>query len=393
MNNLYASVSNKLSEIKDSILCYLHSPLQIRGTRGIMGDDFGMMLFLFHYAKTMNDKKVGDTAQKLAEDIVESLSGMPSSSYCDGWSGALLFFDYLRDNDFVDIEIDDIIDTVEKNIESYTNFCLTNRLFELLYGVAGVGIYWLRHNNRQMVDYIISALYNAKETDGISNGYRWIFRSARIVEQQEYNLSMSHGLVGMLLFVLRAFEKYGDKKAEKILASGINYMLSRRNNESDSVSLFPSVADSDTLKHSRLGWCYGDLGCGYLMYEAAKVCARDDWRNTAIDIYRHSSLRRTHETNMVSEAGLCHGAAGVAMMFRDIADKTHYAMFDECADYWLSETVKHSRFSDGLAGYKSLYVNTWHNDMSFLTGISGIGLASLSFLDSSCKAASHFLLP
>lgn len=29
MNNLYASVSNKLSEIKDSILCYLRYPLQL----------------------------------------------------------------------------------------------------------------------------------------------------------------------------------------------------------------------------------------------------------------------------------------------------------------------------------------------------------------------------
>lgn len=391
-DNLYSLVSNKVSEIKDSILCNLHLSEQCSTTHGIMGNDFGILLFLFHYAKTMKDEETVVAAQELAEHIMEILSYTTSASYCEGWAGILMCFDYLRDNDFIDIETDDIITAVEANIEDYTRFCLSNGIFEFLYGASGVGFYWLQRNNKRMIDNIVSALYKVKESDSLSGGYKWKMQSTKMDDRPDYNLSMSHGLVGMLLFLLRVFERYGDDMAKEMLVSGVYYLLSHRNTEKASLSVFPSTADSDKAKQSRLGWCYGDLGCAYLLYEASTVCQRDDWKQIAIDIYRHASFRRTYETSMVSDAGLCHGSSGVAMMFRNIANNTIETEFKECADYWIKETLAHSRFTDGLAGYKSLYINSWYNDLSFLTGIPGIGLSLLSHIDSECKAADYFLL-
>lgn len=54
--------------------------------------------------------------------------------------------------------------------------------------------------------------------------------------------------------------------------------------------------------------------------------------------------------------------------------------FKDVANYWFNETLKMSKFEDGLAGYK-----VWHtedgyvNQMGILEGIAGIGLALLSY--------------
>ena len=50
------------------------------------------------------------------------------------------------------------------------------------------------------------------------------------------------------------------------------------------------------------------------------------------------------------------------------------------ADYWMEQTLNHSRFDDGLAGYKSFEADQWTNSDSLLTGVAGIGLVMISCL-------------
>ena len=178
-------------------------------------------------------------------------------------------------------------------------------------------------------------------------------------------------------------EKYNDESAREMVEDGIRYLLSLKGDGTDGISLFPSVVDGDeylSRRNSRLGWCYGDLGCAYLLYEASCVYGRDDWREAAMDIYWHAAGRRTREMSLVVDAGLCHGAAGIAMMFDDIYGKTGDAAFRECADYWMEETLGHACFPDGVAGYRTFYINDWYNDFSLLTGVSGIGMMMLSYI-------------
>ncbi len=392
-NNLYISIVDKIVEIKNNILHNMTSMQLSDKTRGLMDDDFGILLFLHNYAKVMNDDEVARFAYKYTEHIINTLSNTVSNSYCDGWAGALLCFDYLRDDNFVDINIDDIIDMVETSIYHYTVFCISNNVYEFLYGVSGVGLYWLSRDNHKMIDYIVSSLHKAKETDIESTGYKWNMKNMNVTDSPDYNLSMSHGLVGMLLFLTRVFEKYGDIKAEEMIVGGINYLLAQRNVRTDSISIFPSVANNNNIntQQSRLGWCYGDLGCAYLLYEASIIFKREDWRKTAMEIYKHASHRRTPSTTMVVDAGLCHGTAGIAMLFQDIAIKSKDVIFEECVNFWMAETIKMAKFEDGVAGYKTVFLNDTRLDYSLITGVSGIGLMMLWYIDNKYTWKNLFL--
>lgn len=56
-------------------------------------------------------------------------------------------------------------------------------------------------------------------------------------------------------------------------------------------------------------------------------------------------------------------------------------LIDSSTKYWLRQSLKLSCFENGFAGYKSNYDNNWVSDYILLTGISGIGLSYLSYLE------------
>jgi hypothetical protein len=82
----------------------------------------------------------------------------------------------------------------------------------------------------------------------------------------------------------------------------------------------------------------------------------------------------------VFDAGICHGSAGIAMIYRRMFIDTKLDFFSCATKYWLNQTSNFSVFDDGLAGFKTCTGNNWENDYSLLTGISGIGLLFLSYL-------------
>jgi hypothetical protein len=52
--------------------------------------------------------------------------------------------------------------------------------------------------------------------------------------------------------------------------------------------------------------------------------------------------------------------------------------FKQSAYYWFNETLKLANHKNGLAGYKSHQNDDWVDEMNFLHGIAGIGLALIS---------------
>ena len=137
---------------------------------------------------------------------------------------------------------------------------------------------------------------------------------------------------------------------------------------------------SEAVSKSRLAWCYGDLGIGLALWQAGKAVKNHVWKEKGLDILLQSTKRRAlHETSVI-DAGICHGSAGLVMIFRRLFFETQRDEFKDVILYWIDQTLNLSRFNDGLAGYKSFVKNEWICDYSLLTGISGIGLTLLSYL-------------
>jgi len=117
------------------------------------------------------------------------------------------------------------------------------------------------------------------------------------------------------------------------------------------------------------------------LWQAGKAIDKPEWKNKGLEILLQSTQRRNLNENFVRDAGICHGSAGIALIYRRLYIETGRDEFREATQYWINQTLNFSCFDDGLSGYKTLVKEGWKCDYSLLTGISGIGLVLLSYLE------------
>ena len=392
IHNSRTAIEDKVKEIKDCLICYINTNKSKSYEDGLMGNNIGILLFLYHYSRFFNDEGIEDIAHSWAMYIVNNVHKVESYAYCDGWSGILMCFKYLKQQGYIDIDVYDSISDINAYISKGTDIYSQWKIYEFLYGSAGVGFYWLEEDNRDMINTIVSSMDENKELGTSGNGYKWKMRNFYDLGNAQYNLSMSHGITGMLLFLLRVCEKYEDETALRLLKGGISYLIAQENRQ-DAISVLPSFGECESIKcNSRLGWCYGDMSCAYRMYESGVYLKNSQLEQKAINIYKHCIGRKEKQVNFIVDAGLCHGSAGVAMGFDCIMKKSGDRSFKDITEYWIADTLARAEFEDGLAGYKNYTEKGWRNDYSLLTGVSGIGLMLLSFLSEDTNWY-KFLLP
>ena len=90
-------------------------------------------------------------------------------------------------------------------------------------------------------------------------------------------------------------------------------------------------------------------GVAVALMSAATATARDDWRADALEL-AHGMAARSFEPSQVIDAGLCHGAAGVAHLFNRLSQATGDAELARAADAWFARTLAMRR-SDAIAGF------------------------------------------
>ena len=136
----------------------------------------------------------------------------------------------------------------------------------------------------------------------------------------------------------------------------------------------------DDNYYSRLAWCYGDLGVATSLWQAGKALHNREWQEKALEVLRFSTSRRDIRSAGVIDAGLCHGAASVCMMFHYAYRQTGENLFEEVRDYWFDVTLNMGSRKEGLAGYSAWGGNEkgWVKEYDLLEGIAGIGLLLLS---------------
>jgi hypothetical protein len=85
----------------------------------------------------------------------------------------------------------------------------------------------------------------------------------------------------------------------------------------------------------------------------------------------------------VIDAGICHGAAGLALIFHQLHHATGDVRFAQAARRWYEATLNYAR-DDIEGGFTAAYVTAhgleWRPDLSLVGGAAGIGLALLAAL-------------
>jgi len=350
---------------------------------GLYSGDFGILLFLYYYSHYSKSPKYIDLTDSYAEELIGNLGNrIKLHTFCDGLSGVLYLFLFLREKEFIDIDYAETEDVFDNYIISKAREDIANRNYDFMHGALGAGLYFLKKGTHlEVIDLLINYLYETAEKDLIHKTFKWK-SSLGIDKGIGYNIALSHGISSIVLFLIRAIKNnIQNPHTEEILHSAVRYILSQEIDANQYGCCFPSQSKAEIYK-SRLGWCYGDLGVGYALWEAGKIADIEEWKNKGMEVLLHTSKRLSPEKDFIRDAGICHGSAGVAMFFRHLYMETQNPQFKQAVDFWISSTLSFANHSDGLAGYKTFEIDSFRDwgDYSLLTGIAGIGLVLLSFL-------------
>ncbi|MNY12815.1 Lanthionine synthetase C-like protein [compost metagenome] len=165
----------------------------------------------------------------------------------------------------------------------------------------------------------------------------------------------------------------------------MNYFLTiARETPEISGSYWPNLEDGRTGIKSRLAWCYGDVGIAITILRAGILTGNEEWREKAVEVLELNAKRRELKANQILDAGLCHGAAGLAFMFGEAGKLSQNAVLMETATYWLEQTLAFDTHPDGIAGYKTYFEGQnevfYYPAAGFLEGVSGVGLGMIGIL-------------
>lgn len=315
-------------------------------------------------------------AQALLPDLYSGFAGV-------GWVLAHLTRELFEGDGDLTLEIDDALRQMLAGITEDVPF-------ELVGGLAGYGSYLVERlpnaGCAELIDRVIGLLHASRDGNGVwFSKPEWLPQWQReLMPRGHYNLGVAHGIPGVIGF-LAAAQHAGvrDPRVARLANDAVQWVLAQKGIWPGST--FPSHIPSDSEpRQTRTAWCYGDLGVAAVLQSAAQAFERPEWRDEALAIARVAARRSVVDTK-VSDAGLCHGATGLAHLFNRMYQATGDEELGDAAQRWYRIALDMRRPGKGLAGYLSWYESTrpgeegsWRGEQGFLSGIAGIGLALLA---------------
>jgi len=262
------------------------------------------------------------------------------------------------------------------------------REYDLVGGLAGFGLYGLLRQDdeigRAVTGRVVTRLAEIAERGDA--GASWFTPAVLLPEHQRerfprgyHNLGLAHGVPGVVGFLAQAAAR-GHGDAADLCGAAVDWLLAQRLPDGAG-GAYPNTVElgsgDSERRPARLAWCYGDAGVAAALLVAGTALDRGDWRAAAEEIAL-GAARRPEERSGVLDAGICHGAAGLALIFHRFHHATGDAAFAEAASGWYGRLLDMRRPGAGVGGYQAWEPPTWVDDPGLLGGAAGIALVLLA---------------
>lgn len=378
-----ADIEQSLSEhlAREATGNALPEPNLAHGTAGVA------LFFAYLHAAGGSEEAADRTIEALAlsREVIGARHVLPSlySGFAGvGWVTAHLTRELFEGAGDLNLEIDDAIRRLLSEVTEKAPF-------EQLGGLAGYGSYLVERfpdaGAEELLDRVIGLLEASRESNGV-----WFTRPEWLVEWQRqlmpqgcFNVGVAHGVPGVIGFLAAAWSAgLRDRRIPRMANDAVRWLVAQRGTWPG--SLYPShVSPESGPRQTRTAWCYGDLGIAAVLLSAARAFGRPEWQDEALTIARAAAARTVEDTK-VTDAGLCHGAAGIAHLFNRLYQATGDGQLRGSARRWYRLALDMRRPGEGAAGFLS-WIETmrpgegeWKGEAGFLSGVAGIGLALLS---------------
>ena len=353
---------------------------------GLSGD----LLFLWNASRYKSEFVNEEIFTRKLDFLQENISDVDIKlSLSEGLTGVGWFLEYINQAQLDDYnpELCEDIDDVMTNTLAITPW---NGEIEMVSGLAGLSVYGAKrlHKTEQTIFYEkLIGHFEALATQSSDQTITWsqprhsAYRiDTKNRERTEFNLGLAHGIPGIIASLLPAlmipslFER-----TKTLLVQSCDWLLQQQLDSNESMSLFPS--SSHAKSSSRLGWCYGDLTIALTLYRVGKALGIKKYLNVAEKISLHSSNRGQEEA-FVKDTGICHGSAGLALIFNLLYNESGNKELMFASNKWLDFTLK-VYDERGLEGFYRLSGDNGklNECTGFLEGYAGIGLCLVALVE------------
>jgi hypothetical protein len=261
--------------------------------------------------------------------------------------------------------------------------------YDLISGLVGFAVYFLERGEAPAATAGLALIVDhlAALAEPAAIGTTWHTAPQLLPPHQRvdaphgyHNAGLAHGVPGVLAVLARIAARPDAPPTAAILRDGADAWLEAQLGPTVG-KRYPSMLVDGQPRPSRAAWCYGDPGVLVAQWQAATLSGRpiEPYATRLLD-----SIALSVDDAGVVDAGLCHGAAGLA----HLANRAYQASGDErfraAARRWFAETLAMRTPGDGLGGYRFHDVDmaTLQPRRSaspdFLDGSAGVALALLA---------------
>jgi len=327
----------------------------------------------------------GDDAGRAIEAAIAATGELSRPALYGGMARVAFAVAHLSSGEDTDVACD----AIERSLLGFLE--LPTERYDLIGGLVGIAVPALQRiadgNPSASSEPIVRAVLDHLErlSRPMATGIAWHTPPSLLPEPQRrvapdgyINLGLAHGVPGVVAILARCIAAGIDVgRARGLLDAAVEFLRSVAGPRPG--TRYPAwLPTAPAEPRSRVAWCYGDLGIAVALMSAAGVSGRVDWRNDALDLARGMAAR-SYESSQVSDAALCHGAAGVAHLFNRLAQATDDAELAAAADTWFGHTLAMRR-DDAIAGFPRAALGPdsatiFEPAADLLSGASGVALA------------------
>ena len=298
-------------------------------------------------ARTRRDPRAAQAALTRLEEAVDALATQRlTSSLYSGFTGIAWAVELV--GGLLDAGGEDRSGDVDDALTSLLRRYPEDAPYDLVDGLTGLGVYalarWPRPGAAPCVLGVVEQLARRArhDRDGV---FWWTPPSWRGPRRELYrpggvDLGVAHGIAGVIPFLARVHRLgLARQTARPLLDGAVRWLLAHMVDVGSGPTVPYFAAGGAEPGPARSAWCYGDPGVAAALLLAARDAGEPAWAAAATGLAVRAAARPPGQAG-VTDAGLCHGSAGLAHLFNRMYQMTAEPALADAARFWVERTVE-----------------------------------------------------
>jgi lantibiotic modifying enzyme len=348
-------VEARLREIAADLRARAEAP----GPPGVLAGRAGLPLFFLHYARYTGDPADQAYAESLTSTLFETLPDEAPLALCSGLAGAAWLLRHAAAEQLIDADADALLEDLDTQLAGQVVAEMRAGSWDYLHGACGCAAYLLSAAGRADVRASLVSVIDSLDQQAIRANERVRWRNALMEPFAKDFEGVAHGVAG-IAGMLTAYARVGVDAART------------------TALLRETLASLDRRRPRRTAWCYGDPGIAMVQWEASRVAGEPAWAADALSAATAAARHRSRAEAGIEDGSVCHGSAGLALMFGRFHQFTGHAIFADAARWWLTDAL--------TAGVQP------DDPDSVLLGVAGIGLVLMALSSPQAPSWDRLLL-